>query len=271
MSPAEVRAALDALGMTPNRRLGQSFLVSEEVAVSTARECSGMNVLEIGPGLGALTGELLAVASRVTAVEISPQLCAWLSARIEGSRFSLVCGDFLRMDPSELPGHPFDAVAGNLPYSISSQALVRLAGNDLESVRKAVVMLQTEVAVRAMTLTGGKEYGRLALALWPHFTVRRLLDTGPSSFYPQPEVRSRVVVLDRRREPAVAREMLGSFSRLVRVGFASRRKTLLNNLASVIGRPAAEAALSRAGIAPSLRAEDLPPEGFAGLSEVLGW
>jgi 16S rRNA (adenine1518-N6/adenine1519-N6)-dimethyltransferase len=271
MSPGEVRSALEALGITPSRRLGQSFLVSEEIAERTAAECRCLNVLEIGPGLGALTGELLAVASRVTAVEISQKLCDYLSERICGPRFALVRGDFLKTDPSRLPGYPFEAVAGNLPYSISSPALVRLASADLGSVRKVVVMLQAEVAVRAMTLTGGREYGRLALALWPHFTVRKLLDTGPSAFYPQPEVRSRVVVLERRTEAVVRPEKLDSFSRLVRVGFASRRKTLLNNLASVIGRPAAEDILSRAAIEASTRAEDLAPEVLAGLAEMVKW
>jgi 16S rRNA (adenine1518-N6/adenine1519-N6)-dimethyltransferase len=271
VSPSEVRSALEALGVRPERRLGQNFLVNEDVASRAARECAGLKVLEIGPGLGALTEELLAVASRVTAVEISLPLCEFLAGRFGSSRFSLVQGDFLRTDPAELPGQPFDAVAGNLPYSISSHAVVRLTRKEFASVRKAVLMLQTEVAVRAMTLTGGREYGRLALALWPHFTLRKLLDTEPSSFYPQPEVNSTVVVLERRTEPVVRHEYLDSFSRLVRIGFASRRKTLLNNLASVVGRPRAEAALGKAGIALSSRAEQLPPESLALLAEAEEW
>jgi 16S rRNA (adenine1518-N6/adenine1519-N6)-dimethyltransferase len=271
MSPAEVKDALEALGVIPSRRLGQSFLVNEDVSIRTARECAGLNVLEVGPGLGALTSELIAYASRVTAVEISAPLCGYLEGIFDGSRFALAHGDFLKIDPSRLAGYPFDAVAGNLPYSISSQALVRLTKPDLASVRKAVLMLQTEVAVRAMTLDGGREYGRLALALWPHFSIRRLLDTGPSSFYPQPEVNSRVVILERRTEQAVRPEHLEAFSRLVRVAFASRRKTLLNNLASVIGKPRAEAMLARAGIGPVLRAEELSPETFATLAESVEW
>jgi len=259
------------MGVVPDRRLGQSFLVNDDVAARIAAQVSGLGTLEIGPGLGALTSELLASASRVTSVEISEALCGYVSRALDGPRFFAVRGDFLKVDPAQLPGHPFEAVAGNLPYSVSSRAMVRLTCPEFSSVRRAVLMLQTEVAVRAMTLTGGKEYGRLALALWPHFELRRLLDTGPSSFYPQPEVNSRVVVMERRKEAVVRPGSLDSFSRLVRVGFASRRKTLLNNLSSVVGKARAWSALSGLGISGSLRAEELPPEGFAALAEVIDW
>lgn len=244
--------------------------MDDGVSSRIAAECRGGSVLEVGPGLGALTGHLLAECGRLTVVEVSRPLCGYLSEKY-GGRCEIVCADFLKVDPATLPGGPFDVVAGNLPYSISSQALVRVAGNTFPSLRRAVFMLQKEVAVRASWLGGGKRYGRLALALWPWFSARRLLDAGPGDFYPQPEVESRVMIFEARRPPLVGPDLIEAFSRVVRIGFASRRKTLLNNLAAVMGREKAAMALAAAGLDSSVRAEDVPPESFILLAEAVDW
>ena len=133
----------------------------------------------------------------------------------------------------------------------------------------AVVMLQREVAVRLAALDGGRDYGKLSLQLWPLFTVETLLDAEPEDFYPQPEIRSRVVVLRRREQPLAEGETYERFRRLVRVSFAKRRKTILNNLRSVMDREEAMELLRRTGVAPGMRAEQISPGSFLDMAEVL--
>jgi 16S rRNA (adenine1518-N6/adenine1519-N6)-dimethyltransferase len=127
-------------------------------------------------------------------------------------------------------------------------------------------MLQREMASRVTTLDGGRDYGRLSLQIWPLFSVRVLLDAGAGDFYPRPKVESRVIVLDRRDLPLVDPELFDSYRRIVKVSFATRRKTILNNLAPVFGREEAGILLEKAGIDPGSRAEQLPPESFVRLT-----
>ena len=185
-----------------------------------------------------------------------------------GTRLEVVCGDALRVNLEELPGYPFGVIAGNLPYSISSPVLFRLLEEGFRHVSKAVLMLQREVAVRLCTLQGGRDVGKLSLLMWPYFSVRELLDAEPEDFFPEPAVRSRVVVMERREKVLVPDELTEIYCRLVRTGFSSRRKTILNNLASVFGRHRAGELLASAGIDPGLRAEALGPENFLRLAGV---
>lgn len=268
MTAAEVRDILARIGVAPSRTLGQHFLLNEGTAERIASAARGRSTLEIGPGLGMLTRHLAGHCESVTAVEISAPLAAFLGTGTLRPGVSVVNADFLALDPSALPGYPFDTVAGNLPYGISTAVLSAISGPRFSGVARAVLMLQTEVAARAACLSGGKEYGRLSLLLWPDFTVTRLLDAGPGDFYPQPAVNSRVIVLDRRPVPMIPSSSADSFRRMVRVCFASRRKTILNNLASLTGRDEALRLLGRAGIEPGLRAEQVPPEGFARLASL---
>ncbi|MBN1433348.1 16S rRNA (adenine(1518)-N(6)/adenine(1519)-N(6))-dimethyltransferase [Candidatus Fermentibacterales bacterium] len=275
----ETREILGKLGVRPSRRLGQTFLVDRGKAIRIAGfiagqpPCpSGFSLLEIGPGLGSLTGALLGLEGMrsICAVEICPEFAGFLRDSHGGDpRLSVIEGDFLRLEPSLLPGFPFDFVAGNLPYSESSAMLLRLLEPGLGAVRLAVLMLQREMAERASCLTGGKDYGRLALAIWPEFEVTRVLDAGRDCFYPTPAVSSRVVSLTRRPRPAVPGELRKRYERLVSVAFGSRRKTLLNNLSRMMPREQALECLRKVGIDPLLRAERLPPQGFVDLAGVL--
>lgn len=263
MNASETREVLRSLGVCPDRSLGQNFLVNPLIAgrIASVLEGSRGTVLEIGPGLGALTEALVAAGFGVTALEISPAMCRRLRERMPS--VAVVEHDFLKAVPEELPGHPFSAVASNLPYSISTPSLIRLCEPAFGTVSRAVLMLQREVALRLGCLTGGKDYGRLALALWPHFTVRVLFEAGPWEFYPRPEVESLVVLLDRKVEPPMAAELYPAFVALVKASFSSRRKKIVNNLTRVYGKARALAILSAAGVDPDLRAERVPPESFA--------
>lgn len=269
MGPSEIARALAEAGVVPDRRLGQSFLADGSIAGRIAAEAFG-SVLEVGPGLGALTTALARTASGVTALEVSVRLAEWLSARTRDPSVRIVRGDFLRTDPASLPGYPFDCLASNLPYSISSHAVARLTEPCLSRVRRAVVMLQSEVAARVCARPGERAWGRLALCVWPQFTVRRLLEAGPEAFHPRPAVSSTVLVLERRPEPVIGPEVERRFRRIVAVCFSRRRKTVLNNLASVLGREAAASALDAAGVDSGLRAEQIGPEDFVRLAEAAG-
>ena len=119
------------------------------------------------------------------------------------------------------------------------------------------------------TLDGGKDYGKLSLQLWPIFTVEKLIDVSAEDFYPVPGVLSRVVVLKRRGIPLVPEELYGRFRRIVKVSFAMRRKTIQNNLKPLLGKEKTLKLLEKSCIDPGLRAEQLPPEKFIRMTEVM--
>lgn len=270
MNTAETREALRQLGVVPEKGLGQNFLVNPLLAhrIASALEEPEGTVLEIGPGLGALTGALLARGLAVTAVEVSQAMCMRLRELMPEA--TVVQRDFLEATPGELPGFPFRAVASNLPYSISTPSLIRLCEPGFSHVARAVLMLQKEVALRLSCLEGGKDYGRLSLAVWPHYSVSVLFEAGPWEFYPRPEVESLVVLLKRKRIPPVAQELCTAFLELVKAAFSARRKKIVNNLARVYGKARALAILEGAGVDPDLRAERVPPESFAAMAEEVG-
>ncbi|OPL19983.1 MAG: hypothetical protein AVO35_00565 [Candidatus Aegiribacteria sp. MLS_C] len=263
MRDLEIVKLLREVGIRPDRDLGQNFLVNGSIArrIASAVPSEG-STLEIGPGLGSLTRYLLPRCESLTAVEISSRMSDHLMERFGNDGLRVVNTDFLSADPASLPGYPFRNLAGNLPYSISSPVLFRLVQDVFEQVRTAVFMLQREVAGRLAALDGGRDYGKLSLQIWPLFEVEAILDAVPEDFFPPPEVHSRVVVLRRRKEPLVRRDAYQAFRRLVKVSFAARRKTILNNLVSVMDRESALRILDSAGIPPDSRAEQVSPEGF---------
>lgn len=263
----DVRRILDDLGVYPRKKLGQNFLLNEGVAAETAEAASSRSALEIGPGLGALTLRLSNTCRSLTCVEVSDRLAAYLRALPALSETTVVAADFLELDPRELPGYPFDCLVGNLPYSISSPVLLRLLEQPLASVEKAVFMLQREVAQRVRASGGKKSFGRLYLQIWPFFEAEKILDVGPDDFYPRPAVSSRVLLFRRRERALLEPSLLEDYRRVVKASFASRRKTILNNMARLVGKSSARVLLGKAGIEPRLRAEELSPECFLRLTE----
>jgi len=266
----ELIRQLKRTGVRPDRDLGQNFLVnpsiSSRIAAALPSNCS---VLEIGPGMGALTEKLISVSGSLTCVEISSRMYRYLEDRFADRNIHFVNDDILKTDPSALPGYPFQAVAGNLPYSISSPILFRLIEDAFSHVETAVVMLQREVARRLCALEGGRDYGKLSLQIWPVFQVEVLLDACPEDFHPAPDVHSRVVILRRRPRPLVSGQVYVRFRRVVKVAFAMRRKTILNNLRTMMKKDEALGILRDAGIDPGQRAEQLPPKAFIRLAEVM--
>jgi 16S rRNA (adenine1518-N6/adenine1519-N6)-dimethyltransferase len=256
--------------MPAKPKLGQNFLIDaqavERIAASLG-DLSGHTVVEIGPGAGAITGALAARAAHVLAVELDSGLAAHLRTQFPADRVTVLEQDVLNFDfaaASAAAGERL-AVAGNLPYGITSQILLKLAASHA-SLDRAVLMVQREVADRITAGPGSRDYGLLSVTVQIYGPAQNLFTLPPESFSPPPDVHSTVFrwrFAPRFRELGLDEE---SFLPFVRKAFAQKRKTLANNLrASGIAPAAVTAALAHAGIDSQARAEALTVEAFAAL------
>ncbi|HEX4029673.1 MAG TPA: 16S rRNA (adenine(1518)-N(6)/adenine(1519)-N(6))-dimethyltransferase RsmA [Terracidiphilus sp.] len=265
--------------MAAKPRLGQNFLIDPQAVERIAAalgNLSGRTVAEIGPGQGAITGALASRAAHVIAIEIDRELASGLRRqfapeRVSPERVTVVEQDVLGFDfaaAARLAGAKL-AVAGNLPYYITSPILLKLAASHA-ALDTAVLMVQREVADRLIAAPGSRDYGVLSVTMQMYGPTERLFTLPPSAFSPPPEVHSSVIrwrFAPRFIELDVEE---AGFLRLVRQVFAQKRKTLANNLRAA-GMAASDAAqaMSRAGIDARARAEELPLETLAGLWRAL--
>lgn len=278
-SLATVRALLRRYGIRPRKRWGQNFLINPgilEKIVAAAEISPADTVVEIGPGIGALTARLTALAGRVVAIEIDRSLVALLKERFSACpNLFLVEGDALKADFDALIRAaggtlPYKVVA-NLPYYVTTPLLTRLLNTNF-TVRLLVVMVQKEVALRLVARPGTKEYGSLSVLAQYRSEAELVAVVSRGSFFPAPAVDSAVVKLRLRSAPPVAVPDEGLFFRVVRAAFGQRRKTLLNALAGAglgRGRQEWEAVLKQAGIDPQRRGETLDLAAFAAIARVL--
>ena len=255
----------------PRRSLGQHFLIDKNIVhkiVRLAELQPGETVLEIGPGRGILTEALLDSSGLVVAVELDAALCAHLRATLgRRSNFRLVEGDALTFEYAQVPS-PFLVVA-NLPYYVSTPLLFRLL-EDRRRIDRLVLMLQEEVVARLAAAPGGRDYGALSIAAQFYCEVRQAFRVPPTCFRPKPQVGSAVVVLTPLPKPRVSVADEAFLFRVVRAGFAHRRKALPNSLRDEGFECAlTAAALEQAGIDPRRRAETLSIEEFAALADEL--
>ena len=262
-------AQLRALDTRARKSLGQHFLASPSVArriVQLAGVGEGTRVVEVGPGLGAMTEHLLAAGARLVAVERDERLAERLVER--WPELELLRADATKVDwATRLPGDGWTCVS-NLPYNVGTHivsAMVRTPG----TFEALVVMLQREVAERICAEPGSKSYGALSVELQARARAELLLRVKPGSFHPPPKVDSTVIRLTPRRHPQVSAEALAGLDRVVRAAFAQRRKTLRRSLGSVYGKDRAVAALTAAAIDPGARPETVAVESFAQLVEAL--
>lgn len=246
----------------PRRRFGQNFLADPHYVariVAAVDPQPGDNLVEIGPGLAALTGDLIARAGHIAAVEIDRDLAARLRERFTPAQLTLYEADALAFDFAALG--PRLRVVGNLPYNISSPLLFHLAARD-EQLADLTVMLQKEVVARMTAAPGTPDYGRLTVMLQAKFRIARLFVVPPGAFRPAPKVESAVARLVplHGNKPAIADEAL--FARVVAAAFAQRRKTLRNAVSALCTAEALEAA----GIDPGARGETLAVTDFVRLA-----
>jgi 16S rRNA (adenine1518-N6/adenine1519-N6)-dimethyltransferase len=210
-------------------------------------------VLEIGPGGGVLTAELLAAGARVLGWELDPGWAAELRRRLPGPRLALVVGDALEIAWDRLPAPTL--VAGNLPYNVATALLEDLLPHH-ERIPRAAFLVQKEVAERIVATPGTDAYGSFSVIVAAYAGPRILGRVKPGSFRPPPKVESAFVGLGLHPPPLPASEM-AAFIAFVRLAFAQRRKTLRNALAARWGRERAEAVLAAAGISERARAEEV--------------
>jgi 16S rRNA (adenine1518-N6/adenine1519-N6)-dimethyltransferase len=276
IDPGQVRATLRAAGLRARHALSQNFLADADVLSAILDEAApepGGGVLEIGPGLGLLTGGLLDAGAAVTAVELDAGLAAFLRERfapaIEAGQLRLVEGDALDQELVRLVGPPYDVVA-NLPYHITSPILHALLG-EAPRPRRLVLMVQREVAERIAAPPGKMSY--LSVFVQYHARVRVAFRVPPEAFEPEPAVESAVIVV----EPFDADDRLGADDeeqlwRLVQASFRERRKMLHNVLARQlpVDAPRVDAALAAAGITPDRRPQTLAVGEWLALNEALG-
>ncbi len=222
---------------------------------------AGKRVLEIGPGGGVLTAELLDAGARVLGWELDLDWAAVLRRRLPDPRLSLVVGDALEMAWDRLPAPTL--VAGNLPYNVATAILEDLLPHHAR-IPRAAFLVQKEVADRIVAAPGADAYGSFSVIVAAYARPRILGRVKPGSFRPPPKVDSAFVGLDLQTPPLPKAEM-GDFIAFVRLAFAQRRKTLRNALAAGWGKERAEAVLAKAGISERARAEELGLESFLGV------
>jgi 16S rRNA (adenine1518-N6/adenine1519-N6)-dimethyltransferase len=275
LSAEGVERYLKRHGLAARKSRSQNHLVDGQVIediVALAEPAVTSQILEIGPGLGVLTGALLGAGSRVTAVEVDLRLAAHLRARYESEiaagTLRLVEADVLDTPLEDIASAPYDVVA-NLPYHITSPVLHYLLG-DKPRPERFVLMVQREVAERIAAAPGGMSY--LSVFVQYHATVRVAQIVPASAFEPAPEVQSAILVGEtkERRLPPDREEQLW---RLVQAGFRERRKMLHNVLPRQlpqIGRERVDAALSAVGIAPDRRPQTVSVDDWIALSDAVG-
>ena len=247
----------------PRKRFGQNFLHDRHVIeqiVAAIDPRPGQHIVEIGPGQGALTFDLLARAQRLSVIELDRDLAAALESRGEAS-LDIHRGDALAFDFTELAAGDRLRVVGNLPYNISTPLLFHLFSH-AGVIDDMHFMLQKEVVDRMVAPPGTKTYGRLSVMVAVHCKVERLLRVGRGAFTPAPKVESAVVRLSPHEAPPVDRGTMEMFERVLAQAFSMRRKTIRNSLAPMLD----EAAIRAAGIDPGARPETLDIEAFATLS-----
>jgi 16S rRNA (adenine1518-N6/adenine1519-N6)-dimethyltransferase len=256
-------------GHRARRRFSQNFLhdahyIERIVAAIDARP--GDRIVEIGPGLGALSAPLVAAAGHLTAIEIDRDLAARLRARYDDARLTLIEGDALALDWPALAAadaRPLKIV-GNLPYHICTPLLFALLPV-AERVAAQHFMLQKEVVDRIVAAPASKERGRLSVMLQFRYRVTRLFVVPAGAFSPVPKVQSAVVRLVPRAPHELPPVDDERFSRVVTLAYGQRRKTLRNALAGVL----TEAQIRAAGVDPAARAEVLDVAEFAALAQAL--
>ena len=249
----------------PRKRFGQHFLHDRNIIdriVAALDPQADDRIVEIGPGKGVLTRELLRRVAHLDAVELDRDLVAYLRSEFPTDKLTLHSADALKFDFCHLTGDGHDLrLIGNLPYNISTPLLFHLL-DQAGCIEDMVFMLQKEVVERLRAGPGGKDYGRLSVMIQYRCAVEKLFDVAAGAFKPPPKVDSSVVRLIPHAAPPVAVDDPEHFSRIVRAAFASRRKTLRNNMRVLLS----EEDMLALGIDPTRRAETLSLVEFAAMS-----
>lgn len=248
------------------KRFGQHFLHDQNIVECILRAIDpqpGENLLEIGPGRGALTFPLLSRCQSLVAVELDRDLVPILKAgAAHQGELEIINADILEFELSSLPGNQRYRLLGNLPYNISTPLMFHLL-ESAQQIQDMHFMVQKEVALRCVANPGDANYGRLSVMLQYHCDCQYLFDVAPTCFKPPPRVNSAVIRLLPFTTPKYDVGNYSIFTKIVQSAFSQRRKTISNSLKTTIDRET----ISACNIDPGLRAENLAIEDFAKLSK----
>lgn len=283
-SPVRTQAIVNRYFVKAKKNLGQNFLV-DQTAILGIVEAAGIKkddqVIEIGPGIGSLTEQLLLAGAKVFAYEVDDSLPTILQNELPkkiddqplASRFKILLKDVLKANFKEDIGDFFDftkpiKVVANLPYYITTPIIFALAESDLHFT-SLTLMMQKEVAKRLEAQPGSKDYGPLTISVQTEMKVKLALQVGRNSFMPRPKVDSSVVVLTPLKEkPAI--EDRKHFIWVVKMCFSQRRKTLNNNLKSLLpDKTKRDELITELGVEPRIRPEDLTIEQFIKIAKFI--
>ena len=269
-SPTQTRKILAQMGAAPNRTLGQNFLIDgdalDQIAAAANLEKTD-EVLEIGPGLGALTVRLLPQIARLVAIEKDRKYAQFLTEKLAKQPFRLIDADALDVAWEDL-GLPDGAkIVANLPYGISKPMLRRIVEDWRPHLKSATVLVQREVAQRLVAPPNTTEYGPLSIMCALYCRAHIALSIAPEAFLPSPKVFSSVIHLEMLEKPTIELQNERRFWTVVRAAFGQRRKTLNNTLKALAPREILVAAFEKLEIDPQRRGETLSLAEFAGLSE----
>ena len=250
---------------TARKRFGQNFLQDSRIIadiVQAVRPQPADTVVEIGPGLGAITEPLAAKLDCLHVCEIDRDIIGYLKTRPYAGKLVIHEGDVLQFDFASVPGRK--KIVGNLPYNISTPLLFHLS-RYADEVEDMHFMLQKEVVERMVAEPGSNDFGRLSVMLHYFFEMEKLLDVPPKAFSPAPKVDSAVVRLIPAKHRIGQAQDFEQFAALVKQAFHQRRKTIHNNLKGL----ADDDDLQAAGISPQERAEHIAPEKYVALANLL--
>ena len=257
-----------------SKSLGQNLLIDDSVLedIVNGAEVNGEDfVIEIGPGVGTLTAQLLMKAKKVTSIELDNDLIPILQQELgEHENFSLIHKDALKVDFNEVIGDEQSVkLVANLPYYVTTPIIVKLL-KDGYNFKSLTIMIQKEVAERIDAEPDCKEYGSLSVLVQYYCDTKIVRKVAPSSFIPRPKVESIVIRLDRLAEPRVKTKDEKLMFELVRAGFNMRRKTLWNAAKSFkLSKEDLEKAFENSGVDPKRRAETLSLQEFANLADCI--
>ena len=262
----DLKQRLNEMRLSPKRAFGQNFLVSPRVIaaiVEAVKTRPHADLVEVGPGLGALTEPLIAAGLKPHLIEFDADLVEYWQTR----DLEVTAADALKLDWNTLALKPKSLLVSNLPYNISTSLIVDRCFGPL-ALDNLILMFQREVAERLVAKPRGKDYGLLSVVTQLHFEMKKVVDASPRDFYPAPRVSSRVLSFARRPDPGLGLPFL----KFAKGAFAFRRKFLLKNLRAVVDKSKYDAmpkALAELGFNEKARAEELTPEHFASLFRAL--
>ena len=265
-----------------NKNLGQNFLINEEV-VKNIVGCSNIEkedlVIEIGPGLGTLTKYLLEKAGKVICIELDTKMLQILEDRFSlYNNFELINNDVLKVDLKNIIKKEKEEckiknvkIVANLPYYITTPIIMKLLEEELE-LESITVMIQKEVADRLIATPGEKNTGAITYSVYYYADSEAIMEVPNSSFIPEPEVTSKVIKLNIRKEPAVKPKDKEKMFKIIKYAFMQKRKTLLNSLTNngvFKNKTQGTEILNSLGIKENVRPEELILEQFEKISNIL--